>query len=371
MLPHNQLLRITLWVSQLFLCVQLFAQEPKPIYLWNGFQHEWTYNHRINRIGNYYDDATNEIVYTSASGLGADSTYFTSRFQKITSQHLSVYYGKVRLELEGKEGETISQSNIIENINIQPEDKGKKVWACLNGFDLLSLRQADKLELFSMELQIPEQESTSDSLLVPLEFSAAFRANCSTLECAWFKNKVHYQLDIYYVLLLSDTDDCLVPETNPSTTIHFEWDKETEMAEENPPINIMKAEKAFPKSVLGLQAVFIELDSEHWIKEWHWGIKEQKYSSINSKMYCVSDLYFKEWSARMKKQSAYPKHSRFSKRGGGDGQLKIKVGMFQFKEGKIESMTYKGGMFWKGRNQSATTEAAVSRMHADTSTSNF
>ena len=51
--------------------------------VWRGFVHEWTYNHRLNRMGsrNWIHDAegnhNDQMIteYAAASGTGTDSTY--------------------------------------------------------------------------------------------------------------------------------------------------------------------------------------------------------------------------------------------------------------------------------------------------------
>ena len=92
----NKIILILFFLSLHFL---VLSQENDSIYLWQGFKHEWTYNHRINRIGNFLSEDKKEIIYTSASGLGADSTYYTSKYNLITDSGINPYYGKTRFEI--------------------------------------------------------------------------------------------------------------------------------------------------------------------------------------------------------------------------------------------------------------------------------
>ena len=73
-----------------FLLNGLNAQELKPYnkaMIWRGFQHKWTYNHRINRIGSSvsFKDDKGYCIHYSASGLGSDSTFATTYYTYVES----------------------------------------------------------------------------------------------------------------------------------------------------------------------------------------------------------------------------------------------------------------------------------------------
>src|SRR5690242_9683856 len=74
-------------------------------FIWRGFSHQWTYNHRCNRIGDYvvYNNNKPITAHTSATGKGADSTYFTSYYSFVASQNVAFKEGKVTIQVNSKE----------------------------------------------------------------------------------------------------------------------------------------------------------------------------------------------------------------------------------------------------------------------------
>src|SRR5437868_4718032 len=61
--------------------------------IWQGFHHQWTYNHRINCIGDYvelYIDTSNSprSTHLSASGSGPDITTYDSYYTLVESDDI-------------------------------------------------------------------------------------------------------------------------------------------------------------------------------------------------------------------------------------------------------------------------------------------
>lgn len=134
------------------LCYTLIAKAQLPTYnsaiIWRGFEHKWTYNHRCNRIGDYvvYNHGKPQTTHVSATGLGADSTYFTSAYTKITSPNLFFKEGKTTLKIETTEKQ-LSEGEILVTIPCDDwlQNKDRYV-TTLNGFDLHSEQAADKIQ---------------------------------------------------------------------------------------------------------------------------------------------------------------------------------------------------------------------------------
>lgn len=331
------------------------AQISDSIYLWQGFQHYWSYNHRINRIGNFMEYPNREITYTSASGLGADSTKYLSGYELITESNLSSYQGKTSFEIKGKEGVKISLSKEIK-IDLNENDQGKTFHAFLNGFDLLSKGKADKFEEFQVEISSINTALSSDFMSIKID--VILQADCSTLECQFFNQKVDYILDIYYLVLAGNKKE--IQHTNYASLKNYNWDKSKEIKKENI-LSVIQGKTGFSNAVIGIKKIGIVFDEEHWLMEWSNYIQNKSYDKISGKMNFSLDLFYKEWAEKMKKESAYPKHSRFSKRGKGSVDLMLNLSLLQFKQGKTNTIVSKGNMFWQGRNHSANSDAAIDR----------
>jgi len=223
------------------------AQTNDSIYVWQGFQHSWSYNHRINRIGNFMEYPNQEITYTAASGLGADSTTYTSGYQLITGSNLSSYQGKTSFKVIGKEGDKISLSKEIK-IDLDENDQGKTFHAFLNGFDLLSNQKADKFEEFQVE--ISQINAALSSNFMTLKIDVILQANCSTLECQCFNQKVDYHLDIYYLVLAGKRKE--IHHTNHASLKTYDWNKSTEIQKENMASHI-QGKTGFDNAVIGIK----------------------------------------------------------------------------------------------------------------------
>lgn len=77
----------------IFFCNLLIAQEIKPhnkAIIWRGMEHKWTYNHRINRMGNYvsFDGKKGYSLHSSATGLGSDSSFSKTYYTYVESPNL-------------------------------------------------------------------------------------------------------------------------------------------------------------------------------------------------------------------------------------------------------------------------------------------
>jgi hypothetical protein len=350
-----------IFITLFFLCFQIIvtAQTADSIYIWQGFKHSWTYNHRINRIGNFLDEKNKEIVYTAASGLGADSTYYESKYTLITDSDIHAYRGNTSIQLLGKESEAIIISKEIK-VAIAEEDQGKKFYPLLNGFDMLSIKKADKLEVFDVKISAVEQGVISDFITIRID--VILQADCSTLECSYFKQKVDYNLDVHYVILFGKRESFSA--TNYKVSHAYKWDKEEEiyLYKDRHEVGISQN---FQQTAIGIQQFSISFDTEHWIMKWNNYITDVEYDIDNNMLGFNIELSYKEWAANMKKESAFPRHSRFSKRGEGSVELKTGLLLISFENGKKASIVKKGAMFWRGKNQSADSEDAVDRQKID------
>ena len=135
------------------------AQSDGEAAIWRGYKHKWTYNHRINRIGSFVDNDADEMIYTSASGFGEDSTFYTSGYSRLESDEIHFKYGKVSLDIEGKEGDLIVKNATIELPFSEKEIQENQFYTVLNGYDILSIDKADKLNYLQIKV---DEASYSD-----------------------------------------------------------------------------------------------------------------------------------------------------------------------------------------------------------------
>ncbi|MFB6374529.1 MAG: hypothetical protein ABEN55_15730 [Bradymonadaceae bacterium] len=116
-------------------------------FVWRGFDHQWTYNHRLNRMGDFLKQdectgggkaglpglsCTGSVHHTGASGTGQDELAFTSYYTETGSTGAAYHPAHATLQLQGREQREIRREVTVE---VPVEADGKFV-ALLNGYDM-------------------------------------------------------------------------------------------------------------------------------------------------------------------------------------------------------------------------------------------
>lgn len=324
--------------------------------MWRGYKHTWTYNHRINRIGSYIDSKSGESVYASASGMGADSTYYLNGSTFLESEHLDFVEGKVQFKLTGKEKDLI---NVSEEIIVPMTEEvflENNFGAVLNGFDLKAEEKADKLTYINLELEKLRYEKGA----LRFNTKVGFVASCRSLECERLKQLVDYTIDVYYLLISSQPKYLTTQEHSFSKD--YSWDKKEEIYKAPELVEIKSnAQQAYEHVAIGIKAISIQFDHEHWLKEWSNFVEVLEYDTDKGIAQLSLDFYYKDWAEKMGKNSAYPKHGKFSMKAKGWVNLRLQLLMFQFNETEVIHKNTAGSLFWMGKNKSPDGADAVDR----------
>lgn len=362
-----------IFFQQIFLSISLLAQ-PLPTgaatfddaaVLWRGFSHQWTYNHRLNRLGNYIDNSDYnglpykaQLVHTAATGVGGDVGYFDSQFTYLGIRGLSVESGTYTIDFMGKEGE---MHNFAQKITIEAKKSyaGDKVRCVvlLNGFDIVSEEKADKLELFSLDVSNAEYLSASEK--IQFDLGATLLVTCKSLECSRFKNKFNYKIKVNFLALIGPADTFNAVEQHSRKV--YNWDKKAELNTQ-PLAKAVQGRSGgfFGKAALGFQSIAVDLDRAHWMLEWHSLIQPKNYDPQTGIFQYGLDLNFKQWDDEMKLGSSNPRLSRFAVKQKGWATLEATVVLLQLSEDTfVQHDNMIGVNSWQGGNISAQTAAAV------------
>lgn len=320
--------------------------------IWRGFDHSWTYNHRINRLGNYVcmgDSATPSCCHTSASGLGADSTFFTSYYSLIESPNLAFQEGVLNIKLYGKEKQLLTKTVEV-NIPATAATRNQEEYvSLLNGFDIKAMRAADKLKLLRISVEEAYYAPEVDEIRFKIRVSLV--VNCQSIECSCFNQKTTYDLDIYYQIIAGNDQDLASTQKNISK--HYPWNKKDEQlpqAEES----TIRGQKSslYPKAAVGIKSLAVTLNKAHWTVVYKANITPINYQVDKGKLNISTNLFFQEWVQGMKRMSAYPKHSQFSSKKKGWAILDMEVALIQMADAKVKHGKTSGSSFWKGKNAS-------------------
>lgn len=343
--------------------LQVFDTPADQILIWQGFKHEWTYNHRINRIGNFVHNENGNItsVHASATGLGADSTFYSSRYAILENTGLAHLSGKARFVIDYKEKDFMTQT-LKARISLPRGFKGTDIQlALLNGFDLLTLDQADKLNHLHIELGSVQYNEAEDYL--NLNIRVGFMVDCQSVECHMFRQLAIYQLDVYFTILGGTTNQLL--SQNLTLDQEFEWDRRKngeEVAQEHVLTNLNGG--VYRQAVLGYQSFTIDLDQAHWFTNLSNCLIDPNYSSEEG-WYSVSwEAAFQEWKPGMRRNSANRKQSMFAMKRRGDCLIQSEMVLIQFNGYPVEYQENEGVLFWPGKNRSPRLdEASISVTH--------
>lgn len=326
--------------------------------IWRGFQHSWTYNHRCNRIGDFveYNNGKPQASHISATGLGPDSTYFTSHYTYIESPDLVFKEGKVNLRIDGRERELL-EGSILVHIAADDWMRDKSAYSSLlNGFDLKSTEGADKVQLFRLTIEDPAYLPGTQQLQFRVNYSLVL--NCQSVECSSARNRVSYSFDVYYLLV--GTNEYSTKATEQFFTRSYSWDRKEEVSDRPEEKSVDGvAMPIYERATLGLKAFSVVVNEAHWLLQMNVNVTPINYSPANGDMRFSIDLLYKEWQEGMRGSKAAPQSSQFSAKRKGWVLLDANVLLLQMRTADIRYMHRSGRMFWRGYNQSPDGKAAV------------
>ncbi len=351
---------IILFLGIIVLNVPMLAQEDIAV-IWQGFEHAWTYNHRLNRLGDYIDQSEFDgyphrvkHFHTGATGLGKDIASFQSYYSVVKAKGIGVQSGAVEFKLTGKENKLVTDKITVEIKAEKGLQNKDNVTALFNGFDFISEDGADKLKMFKVDFSDPIYDPTSQKLQFDIQVSVIL--NCASLECHRFKQKFDYDLSIHYLLIAGNNQSFHAQEKTFFKT--YEWDKKEPVAYK---LIDQQAQgfANFPIATLGFKSFTLEMDSEHWLVDWHTSLHPQSYDARKGKLFYSLDLLFRQWKRDMKRLSPFKGQSRFSKKKDGWIYFGGSVVMLQFKNGCLEQKARLGTIEWDGMNKTPYNYKAI------------
>jgi len=310
----------------LLFITSLQAQIP----VWQGFQLDWTYNHRLNRLGSYiYNDS---VYTTAATGIGRDSASFNTHYILITEENKQYREFKIEKTIEAKENRLIQ----IQIDTILPIDFHHSIFF-INGFDLIALNDADKLQL--METEVKMVKGNNDTTHLRINYSFIF--NCQSLECDWINNEVEYDLKLY-IGCISFTNEEYIQYTQGEI---YNGNETWTRKKNNAPVKYEGGGTA-PRFITQFK---IGLDKAHW------------YSGISAYIDQSNSVWmkFEQYKPNMKKYAYYKPHANFSKKSKGTASYEMEGISLNKPLLTKENKEFKGAIIWRGNNRSAFSKEAV------------
>lgn len=195
--------------------------------IWRGFHHAWRYNHRLNRLGSYLQrtDETDpgwKVVHTAASGTGPDTAQFCDLYTEVAAPDVTFEPTQQKVRLQGDEATTVVETTPV-SVPIDDDLAGFDEYAVvLNGFDIVSEADADKL--MSMTVSVSQPSAPSGGSL-SFEASVSFEADCGTPECSG--DGIDYTCYLFFLVIAGDQSGFrLGPTTSGSASYGWTLDRE-------------------------------------------------------------------------------------------------------------------------------------------------
>lgn len=318
------------WLIVVFvlgLVSMLNAQIP----VWQGFELNWTYNHRLNRLGSFiFQDS---VYSTAATGIGRDSASFNTHYLLIQEAGKQYSEFEIYKRIEAKENELIQ----IQIDTMIVASYHRSIFY-LNGFDIIANNDADKLQL--MEMGVKMVKGNEDTTYLRINIALMF--NCQSLECDWINNDVEYDLHLYIGNIYFPNEDYISYVKGEMFNGNESWTKKS-----NLPLSKLPADPKTPQFITNFK---ISLDKAHWYS----GI----FSFVDNENSTI--MKFEQYKAKMKKNAYYKPHANFSKKSKGSAMYQMDgISLTHPENLKRDPKEFKGSIVWKGNNRSAFSRDAI------------
>lgn len=327
--------------------------------VWQGFSHNWTYNHRLNRLGDFIAQSSEDsnmtctLVHTAATGLGKDSASFQTNYAVVETNDIDFFAGKIEFKLAGTEGNTVQ---IKKKIQVRPSKslQEKKIHVALqNGFDLVSVKSAGKLQL--LKINIGDPEYNEGSHIISFLIDVSLKVNCSSLECNTFNNEFEYNMEIHYLVLGGNEKQMAVHETGYRKDISWDTDKEIQPTAA---VNTVESSTGLQQGFMAYKHFSIRLDKEHHYLGYENSIHPFYLKAGERNASYTMNLFFCNWKDNMKQSAASGGQAFFATKRAGWAILEGTLSLVQFNSGTVDYHQRTGSMFWEGKNKAPLTDAA-------------
>ena len=346
--------------------------------LWRGFTHAWTYNHRLNRLGNYVlnnntsPDSSctleTKIVHCSATGTGSDVGKFTTYYSHIASDAGYTSSGQQELLFSGREGDfhtTQLPVLIPAPYATQPNDRHLAV---LNGFDLEAKGKADKLAV--LHLAVNNAEYLPATKEIRFYINVSLMVKCQSVECNRINNKFDYLLRIHYLVFSGCGENFTF--SKQYHQFDYNWHKGEDLIWKDAQQTLYGVGNGiYPEAALAFTSLQITLNKPHWLLAWRSFIQPENYNPVNGSYQYSLGLLFKQWQTGMKRNSANPRQSRYAIKRGGWASFGAEIALLQFSNGAVVHGHTDGACIWKGGNKKANLPDAVSVQSIQTNIAKF
>lgn len=318
--------------------------------IWNGFDQQWGYNHRVNRLGDYVGTpvcdpqgrCVAQSVHTAASGTGSDVAQFRSRMTQVHADGVGFLQGATPLHVSDRhgEGQELHVSTVQRIPARGPLADRRNLDVVLGGFDVRSLSDPDKLSLMTISVGDARYESGSDT--VAFDVDLTLRMDCDSPECAAASRGVDYEVSVMWTVIAAD-DQVLV--TPVSVADEYAWRRARPSFELSADAHrslqqVQGVPNRFEDAFVAFRTLSVTLDDEHYVQEWSTALGPTTYDPSSGEASFFASLFFKQWNLESRRRVW-----SFADRGSAD--LEADVVLVQLQHGRAVEQAVDGLIDWR------------------------
>ncbi|MEZ5054082.1 MAG: hypothetical protein R2807_04845 [Chitinophagales bacterium] len=303
--------------------------------IWQGFYHDWTYNHRVNRLGDWVQNIPSEseqfrglFNHAAASGIGADVLSYNTFFTYLHSSKIKAFTSTVHAIVRGREATSTTKILSVKGKIPAQMRAYNHATILLNGFDIycrskddgkiMGTGKADKLS--DLIIEVNHLKWKNDSFEFDLKISLG--ADCDSPECLnftpgdneWFD----YNFTVAYQIIAYNEG---VHVTDKNIQQSYRWFKPFKTRPSIDPNEIYRTQKAMNNlKIKGIPGYQVGIPAIHTLKinlpKDEGGLLRKRLETphmlsldvaINNFRYDVhsgictynADLFFKNWKPNM------------------------------------------------------------------------
>lgn len=325
--------------------------------VWQGFEHSWGYNHRLNRLGDSVlsfgcdSDDPSEcrgfVEHTASSGSGSDQATYTSHFTRVVSNTDDVRFlnGELELEIRGEERETIDIRDTF-TLELGPRMAGYDSYTVvLNGFDLFAIPSLDTEvvsadKLIELELGLFNEVHHSPENILDFDVEVDFMGSCRSAECAVLSRRLNYGLKVRFLVIASRNDaETGLPAANEIAvapiTASDEWSEDREIFAFPDQFFVDGVREAYREAFVAIKRLAIALDDEHHLLQLDTFVDRVSYDQERGRVGFDATLFFKQWRPLMEYANAFGCEllgapcSRYAYRDSGAYEIRANLRVYQ------------------------------------------
>lgn len=320
-------------------------------FIWQGFAHQWLYNHQLSHFGGYVaqsncngTNCAGKTEQIADAGELADKCRVRTKTNIVKSKKMAFRTDSATFRLKGVRGETFRHEQVVALSASSIPYRQVYYLTLLNGFKIKSIGKPANAQLFEAYVTDGMLDAQKDSIYVGVR--TEFQADCKSLcRCGLFNNKLEYEITIYFILLAGEDN---YASRTASLKRQYYWDKKFEL-EHMPQRQVMTGDSselyqfAFP----AFKRLRFAFDKAYRYRKWNMLLENIEYDPATSVCSFDLDLFFQQWAPAPRFKS-YRKTRRKSKKKAGLVIINTDICLVEIKEGCIEEKYAEGVVKWPG-----------------------